>query len=237
MVCQDASATIVHNDIPDVQINRGDPAPDIDFDNDGYTDVTLMNTASGGFGFGNVMWRGSFESYGTPGSDPLHPNRGAGYSLTNTLFGNTYYVHSFDPGDIIGPSNSNAEDIMANSYGPVSNYGGYDKHAFWNPSAGYPNGEYAGLRFVDGQGNNRYGWARFQITVHDVVNAIGLPGPDGVVDSSDYQADPNRYVTIFEYAYETTPDTDILAGAVPEPTTLALLAVGLGALALRNRRE
>jgi hypothetical protein len=309
---QDAVAAIVHTDIPDLTINRGDDALNIDFDGDGYIDVSLIHGAGGGFGYGNVMWRGSLESAGLPGSDPLYPNRGAGYSLTNSLFGSAYYVRSFDPGDIIGPSNANAVDITPNGsghfYGLVSNYGSYGGHSFWDPSPGFPNSEYAGVRFVDGNGDNRYGWARFQITVHDVVNANGLPFPDGIIDSRDYQSDPNRSVTIFEYAYETTPDTDIIAGdigspsfpgdlngdgfvgiadlnivlgawnqnvtpgdglagdpsgdgfvgiadlntvlgdwnlgtppaagaAVPEPTSLALLAVGGGALAFRRRRD
>ncbi len=215
---QDAGAAIVHTDIPDLVINRGDPSLLIDFDNDGYDDVALLHTAGGGFGYGNVQWRGSVETSGLPGSDPLYPNRGAGYSVTNTLNGNAYYVRSFEPGEVIGPGNAAAQDITPNAgghfYGLISNYGGYGEHTFWDPSSGFPNDEYAGVRFVDGNGDNRYGWARFQITVHDVVNANGLPFPDGIIDARDYQSDANRYVTVFEYAYETTPDTDILAGDV-----------------------
>lgn len=213
-----AQAVVVHTDIPDLQINRGDEALSIDFDGDGYIDASLINAEAGGFGYGSVQWRGSLEAFGLPGSDPLYPNRGAGYSVTNTNHGNAYYVRSFDPGEVIGSSNSAAQDITSNSsgnfYGLVSSYGGYELHSFWNPSTGYPDSEYAGVRFVDGNGDNRYGWARFQITVNDVVNSSGLPFPDGVVTFRDYQSDPNRSVTIFEYAYETDVDTDILAGDV-----------------------
>ena len=215
---QKADAVIVHTDIPDLQINSGDDALNIDFDNDGYIDVSLLNTAAGGFGYGTVQWRGSVESAGLPGSDPLYPNRGAGYSITNTNHGNAYYVRSFDAGEVIGSSNAAAQDITPNGsghyYGLVSSYGGYGLHTFWDPSPGFPNDEYAGVRFVDGNGDNRYGWARFQITVHDVVNDSGLPFPDGVINERDYQADPNRYVTVFEYAYETDVDVDIVAGDV-----------------------
>ena len=66
---QEAGAIIVHTDIPDLQINRSDPGFDIDFDNDGYLDATLLNTAGGGFGYGTVQWRGSLETQGLPGSD------------------------------------------------------------------------------------------------------------------------------------------------------------------------
>ena len=40
---------------------------------------------------------------------------------------------------------------------------------------------------------------------------------------------------VYSYAYETTPNTPILAGEVPEPSTLALLAAG-GTLLLSRRK-
>jgi hypothetical protein len=43
--------------------------------------------------------------------------------------------------------------------------------------------------------------------------------------------------TLFSYAYETAANTAIAAGAIPEPSALALLAAGGGALALRRRRN
>jgi len=61
---------------------------------------------------------------------------------------------------------------------------------------------YAGLQFqMDGQ--THYGWIR-----------VGAPlvGANGG--------------WIYEYAYDTRPDTPIIAGAVPEPSTWALLGLG-----------
>jgi hypothetical protein len=61
---------------------------------------------------------------------------------------------------------------------------------------------YAGLQFqIEGQ--THYGWVRLGAPI------AGLNGG-----------------WIYEYAYETRPDTPILAGAVPEPSTWALLGTG-----------
>lgn len=42
---------------------------------------------------------------------------------------------------------------------------------------------------------------------------------------------------IREYAYETRPDTPILAGAVPEPSTCGLLGIGTGVILMRYFRR
>ncbi|TWU20783.1 PEP-CTERM sorting domain-containing protein [Bythopirellula polymerisocia] len=74
--------------------------------------------------------------------------------------------------------------------------------------------QYAGI-LLDIGGSSHYGWVR--IKTEKVGGETTLTG------------------TIFDWAYETTPDTAIAAGAIPEPTSLALLAAGAGALALRRR--
>lgn len=43
------------------------------------------------------------------------------------------------------------------------------------------------------------------------------------------------YAKVFAWAYESTPSMGILAGAVPEPSTLLLLLAGIGTLALRRK--
>ncbi|MEM0965135.1 MAG: hypothetical protein AAGJ81_03145 [Verrucomicrobiota bacterium] len=75
-------------------------------------------------------------------------------------------------------------------------------------SAGFSIGQSSliGFRF-DISGNTHYGWLRLEPTA----------GPVG------------RGITISEAYYESTPDTPIAAGAIPEP---ANAAVGLGLLAL-----
>jgi hypothetical protein len=80
-------------------------------------------------------------------------------------------------------------------------------------SLGYFQGStdaYAGIRFESG-GNFHYGWLHIQ--------NFGL-----------------NLGQISEWAYESNPNTSILAGAVPEPSALALLTVaGIALLARRKR--
>jgi hypothetical protein len=79
-------------------------------------------------------------------------------------------------------------------------------------SIGYFQGQtdaYAGIR-LDVAGNLYYGWMHIQ-------NFGGNWGQ------------------ISDWAYETSPNTPILAGAVPEPSSAALLAVGMLSLRLLRR--
>ncbi len=75
-------------------------------------------------------------------------------------------------------------------------------------------GGYVGLQWDIGNGDVRYGWARVDVTE---VN--------------------NGTATLYSFAYESDANMPITAGAVPEPTSLALLAAGGGALALGRRRR
>ena len=68
---------------------------------------------------------------------------------------------------------------------------------------------YAGIRLEAG-GNFYYGWLHIQ--------NVGL-----------------NFGQITDWAYETSPNTPILAGAVPEPSPTALLAAGMLSLLLLRR--
>jgi hypothetical protein len=231
----DVEGAIVYTDLGGIVVNRGDPSPQFDIDGDGYDDFFLANTNAGGIGgIGSVQLRGSAHPgwYGTPGSSTEYPNAGATYiqidfDAPSTKGVNAYYVRSFIDGHIIGPSNPKCVDETPGSfgdlYGLLSQYPGWNQNSFWNPAhepwasngtvpEGVPDNEYAGLRVVDTNGDTRYGWIRFKVTLHDTANAAGFPFPDGLLTQHDLRYDTNRFVTIYDYAIEMTPDTDIIAG-------------------------
>jgi hypothetical protein len=71
---------------------------------------------------------------------------------------------------------------------------------------------YIGVEFDSG-GANHYGWI-------DIYVASGA------------------YAEVYGWAYESNPETSIVAGAVPEPSTMLLLAFGtMSILALQSRRQ
>lgn len=131
--------------------------------------------------------------YQIAGYDPAAIRfQGVGYSeeLTNTNKGNDYYVRSFELGDSIGPgavTTSTGYGIVTANY---LNFGAVD-------TENYP--QFAGIR-LDIGGSTHYGWVRMQ------TSPVDFPGSGAPI--------PPLTATIFEWAYETDPDTAIIAGDV-----------------------
>jgi hypothetical protein len=75
-------------------------------------------------------------------------------------------------------------------------------------------GAFLGLRFqIPADNSTHFGWARVSV-------------------------DDDLTMTLVDWAYESTPGVGILAGAVPEPASLGLLALGAaGVIALRRGRK
>ena len=92
---------------------------------------------------------------------------------------------------------------------------------------GFPNSQWAtpspatgylGIRFT-GVNGTEYGWIQLSVAGNTNPNA--------------------RQITLIGAGYQTTPNTAIAAGAVPEPSTMATLglaALGAAGLAVNRRR-
>jgi hypothetical protein len=86
----------------------------------------------------------------------------------------------------------------------------YYSYGYW---AGPVTSQFLGLSFTGTDGLTHYGWARLNVAATTNVE------------------------TLVDFAYESTPATAIVTGAVPEPTSLGLLALGAVGLVKRPRRQ
>jgi len=129
------------------------------------------------------------------------------------------YFSAFTGGTYVqggGTGTNTANLVPGTMVGPASTYGsggatitGLLPHNLSSSS------NLIGFRFTNEAGpSTHYGWFRVSL-------------------STTLAAQPRAVV---EYAYESTPDTAIPAGAIPAPGSLALLALGAAGLAGRRRK-
>lgn len=183
-----------------------------DVNSDGIIDFTFNNRyPNTAAGDQGVVWQLSMNPFaGTAATNGLVSYAGAFVR----------YAFALQSGVSVGPAtttfSTQTQVVLGSrySYGAdgIYNYGGF--------AAGGPNGSvtpgtnaFVGFRFNAADGTH-YGWVRLN------VNA-------GIIDFSTA-------------AYNTTPATAIVTGQVPEPSTLAMLAIGAAGLvgtAIKRRRS
>lgn len=123
---------------------------------------------------------------------------------------NSRYDAKLDDGVTVGPGSLWTPTNPSNlTYLAYTQLDGEGQLGDWN---GVVTGKYVGVRFVDAEGDTRYGWVRLNVQ----------PAGSGADGTADYT------FTVVDYAYDVTGDA-ILTGAVPEP---GMASMGLGALAL-----
>jgi hypothetical protein len=173
-----------------------------DVNNDGASDFLFRNrfpnTLPGDLG---VVWQENMSPFtGTAATNGLISYDGAFIR----------YAFALAPGFLIGPANTDfstsAQVTLGSrySYGSagIFNYGGFAAGPNANGAVAPGTFAFAGFRFTATDGTH-FGWIKLAVT-------------DGVID-------------FVNAAYESTPDTAIMAGdigAIPEPGTMALLALG-----------
>lgn len=189
--------------------------------------IQSFSTPGGWTGTGDNQYLLTFDLAGNVMTNPSAPGVNDQFAIKNaqntgTLHINAMLIGGNQPGAGIEGASAKALPVPAsNRVGPSATFGsgeflgvnlvtvsGSRPYADWTPGTR----AYLGLRFDDA-GTPLYGWADLQMNDYDSV-------------------------TMFAYAYEDNGDSiHVPDTAVPEPTTLALLAMGAAGLAALRRRQ
>ena len=216
-VCS-ASGSIIHtqiNAVVEVANGGGTTETNLDINGDGLSDIDFFSgqngsSARGGFGGGSSSSAifGKVVDDGGPDFQAIN-NLSAGTVISDAL--------------VIGDGTQIGDEIFLNdpSGGILynQNYGGPQE--FIDGTEGY-----LATKFnIPGAGTTHFGWVRVLVEVAGV--RIGIPPAD----------DPGARLTIIDAAYESVPGASIIAGAIPEPSSLALFACGAALFAMMRRRS
>lgn len=198
---------------PDLTNNPGAATTSVNWDvnNDGIIDFTFQNR------YPNTQLPGPGVVF------QLNMNPAAGTAATNGVISYNgpfiRYAFALQANAVIGPGgafSTTTQLTLGSQYisgGVATYYGGFA--AGPNANGAVPPGTfaYAGFRFQAADGTH-YGWVRLAVSA-------------GLIDFDSA-------------AYNTTPNQQILAGQIPEPGTMAMMAMGAAAIvgaAIKRRRS
>ena len=146
-------------------------------------------------------------------------------AASGSIAGTVSYALSYAPGALIDASATYKGGLVYEAYntdnpsrsGNIGYWanGGADPSTW--PGADQAYRGYLGLSFLDAASAVHYAWVDLDVSAYNAT------------DLSSYQA------TVYGYAYETVAGVGIPAG-VPEPGSLALLALGAAGFMTRRRR-
>ncbi len=208
-----ADAAIVHSGV--LNIDLAGAAGNIDLDGDGVNDIFLSNPVNSATTIGGGSYPVAGAGFVAQGNNIV----GTGTTATTVANSNAGiagftgafgypYAYNIPVGAAIDGALS---FLPAGTLAFVSyaNNGGSSQFAVQGQQG------IIGVEFDIG-GNTHYGWIR-------VENRTGVP---------------THLFTLVDFAYEDQPNTAINAGAIPEPGSLGLLALGAtGLLGWRRRRS
>ena len=213
-----AAATIIHVELGtviEVANGGGTTETNLDIDGAGLSDIDFFSgqngsSARGGFGGG---------SSGSAIFGIVVDDGGPDFQAINNLSAGTVISDAL----VIGDGTQIGDEIFLNdpSGGILYNKNYLGPQEFIDGTEGY-----LATKFnIPGAGTTHFGWVRVLVEVSGV--RIGIPPAD----------DPGARLTIIDAAYESVPGASIIAGAIPEPSSLALFACGAALFAMMRRRS
>jgi hypothetical protein len=203
-----AQGAIVYTDAPDIVVMRGDPAINLNLDNDptGKLDLHFRNS-----GTGTWYASGRFVGLPYPGNPAPESYSYALSRLTDPPGSNPgYYVRSFHPNEQIGPVGEGLTVKAGRT--PNTPQGGYgvlktNLRSPYSPMDDAGNfgdmtsDQFAGIAIRDPDDGLHFGWVRLRA---EIITTAAFPYYE-------------HKWTLYDWAYETELNTPILAGARPAP--------------------